>query len=125
MGGNIGKTIHAIIGVIGEDFGVFADVPLADIALDFVGRIGDILGQNGIYIVEAGWVRFLAAGKLLGCFPSPVDALHDELPESSRNYISCLGLLTEQIFECLSAIIHNSGLLFFCEITNHNVCESL
>ena len=58
----VGKAAETVVRVIGQDFGDFADVFFADIALDLVGGVYDILKKGKKYIkiafVETGSVQW-------------------------------------------------------------------
>jgi hypothetical protein len=43
----VGETGGAVVCLEGEDFGGLADIPLAVVALDFVGGVHDVLGGMG------------------------------------------------------------------------------
>ncbi len=44
---DIGETTHAIVVLVSQDFGVFADIPLAVVALYLVRGVKDVLlGQK-------------------------------------------------------------------------------
>ena len=58
----VGETAHTVIWVVGQDLGHFGNVLLADIALNLVGRVHDVLKFTKKYVK----IEFIETGSVLG-----------------------------------------------------------